>query len=1032
MRRVSLFIVFAIVLGLGIAGAQNLQPMMSGIVPVVAHTPGENGTYWTTSLYVTQVSGVDPAKLVLTILNPSGPSWTKTLTLPGAKGTLAVDDVVKAVDPSIPDGKYVLSWWCSHDAVVSTRTFTSGSQGTYGQGVGSAAPGTGLFTGGRVVLPAPMDEGGHRVAVGVANSASKPETFEIESVDAGGNAVASWTRTVGPGAVDQLPANAGMAGPGSVQITCVSGCDGDAFAYASVVVNDSNDAYFMFAGAPAQTTAYPPVKTVRDDKGVWTIMGGSFYDVFKAMGYAVATDRLWQAELFRRSARGTMAEVFGQDFLSNDIFMRTIGYTEAELQQQFAKLDDDSKTAIQAYVDGFNQRIAEVRADPSLLPFEFKAVGGQLGFNFMPADWTVTDVLDWLALMQRNFDPEALSTGQIDNAMLLQALVATYGPLGQAMFADLRWINDPAAQTYIPAPAGGQQTHTAAMKRVPAVDPSALPPLRLADQDLRNRLGRITSNLKRVNARIKMGSYAWVVSGKKTASGHPIIYSGPQMGFSVPAIILEGAILGGGLEVSGMTAAGIPGIIIGRTPHHAWSMQVGHAHTLDYYFEPPQAVHLDRLETIHVAGAADVTIPVFKTSHGPVIEPIPYDPQNPPPVIISWDYAQRNVEFGTVGAFLQLARATSMQEFGEGIDRVAVSQHFCYADRNGNIAYWMSGFNPVRPGGVDPRFPLIGDGTQEWPQPVTYLPRPHDENTAQGWYGGWNNKAEVSYPNSPNNLFYNMGPFHRAHVIKDYLDTHDNLTFEQVRDLAINIATTDSLFATRGGAGGNPWKFLKDTFTAAVQANPTPSRTEALALLDNFDGHFVAGGPSQWVSGLFRSDAWVLQDAWIREVIRLTFEDEFAKAGLNYADEQPLGLLLNVLLHELAGPNASLPTLYDWFQDQSGSGKPTTADGIIVQALDNVLAQLGPRPWGKARGFIRFKHDILGEVHATPYANRSTYAHVVEFGPSGPVRIESMFPLGESGTILMDQFGAPKYDPNFFSMAPVFDAFAPRPFPLFK
>ena len=80
------------------------------------------------------------------------------------------------------------------------------------------------------------------------------------------------------------------------------------------------------------------------------------------------------------------------------------------------------------------------------------------------------------------------------------------------------------------------------------------------------------------------------------------------------------------MQISGMTVAGIPGIIIGRTPHHAWSMQVGHAHTVDYYIEDAGDVTGPRCETIHVAGAADVVIPVFHTAHGPVVNPMPYNP----------------------------------------------------------------------------------------------------------------------------------------------------------------------------------------------------------------------------------------------------------------------------------------------------------------------------------------------------------------------------------------------------------------------
>jgi penicillin amidase len=102
-----------------------------------------------------------------------------------------------------------------------------------------------------------------------------------------------------------------------------------------------------------------------------------------------------------------------------------------------------------------------------------------------------------------------------------------------------------------------------------------------------------------------------------------------------------------------------------------------------------------------------------------------------------------------------------------------------------------------------------------------------------------------------------------------------------------------------------------------------------------------------------------------------------------------------------------------------------------LTALDNVLAALGARPWGMPRTDIVYSHDLLGEVWRTPFSNRSTYAHVVELGPSGPIRIESMFPLGESGTILMGENLNPVFDEHFFSMTPEFDGFAPRNFPRF-
>ena len=425
---------------------------------------------------------------------------------------------------------------------------------------------------------------------------------------------------------------------------------------------------------------YRPVKTVRDGKGVWFISGGSLGDVMESMGYAVATDRLWQMETYRRSARGRLAEVFGSPQLSTDILMRTFGYSDQELFDGFDALSREEQIIVESYVEGINKRIDEIKANPTLLPFEFLVLG------FTPAYWDEADVLAWMALLLRQFDCEAFKTGQIDN-------LALYQQLGMAKFNDLRWVNDPEALTYIPSAAP-----MAMMKAAPEIaapEAAAPAPVITADfetaaEEITGRMNNAMENLKKINAFVKMGSYAWVVSGNKTAHHKPIIYSGPQMGFTVPSITIEGSIRGGGVNISGMSVPGIPGIIIGRTPHHAWSMQVGHAHTVDYYLESPGNLLPARMEIIHVRGEADVQLPVVRSTRGPIINQTP---------LISWKYAHWGYEFQSVGAILALARAKSMDDFGKGIEGVAVSQHFCYADKDGNIAYWMSGRDPVRPAG---------------------------------------------------------------------------------------------------------------------------------------------------------------------------------------------------------------------------------------------------------------------------------------------------------------------------------------------
>ncbi len=291
--------------------------------------------------------------------------------------------------------------------------------------------------------------------------------------------------------------------------------------------------FLSFMAGCSSDSSFEPVTTVetsRDEKGVWFITGtedATLYNIFEAQGYAVAADRLWQAETFRRRAQGRLAEVFGTDFLQSDVYMRITGYSQIELQAGFDALNADTRTMIEAYVAGFNRRIAEVRADSALLPFEFKAL------NFSPEDWKTKDILAWGATMLRSFDPEGgpfYAAGQIDNAALAGQLTAAFGTVqGMAMFNDLRWVNDPQAQTYIHGNEILTANSSTAEKK--QAEKKVTADFRQISDQMREMGSVIAQSLKKINADVKMGSYAWVVAGNRTESGNPILYSGPQMEF---------------------------------------------------------------------------------------------------------------------------------------------------------------------------------------------------------------------------------------------------------------------------------------------------------------------------------------------------------------------------------------------------------------------------------------------------------------------------------------------------------------------
>jgi penicillin amidase len=887
--------------------------------------------------------------------------------------------------------------------------------------------------------------------------------------------------------------------------------------FKEVVTLGSIFVLLFFQSSLAQSSGNPDIDIVRDEMGVWYLRApdnASLYDIYFQVGYQVATDRLWQMELYNRAATGKLAELLGQIYLENDVFIRTLGYSELELAAGFESLDKESKGIIQGYIDGINKRIDYVVNNRSQMPMEYVVFGEIAGYELLPAKWTPTDLLAWTVMLQRQFDPEALEMnhGQLENIQLLGRLMALYPTdisamlgqipgttlVGQVMFHDLRWSEDPDAQTYIlEEDVPDEWKPSTKRKRQVSVSLAQLPDYSHAINQLQNFRRKVKDNLERINAYVRMGSYAWVVGPEKTKDGKPIIYAGPQMGFDAPSICFECSIQGGGINVSGMMIPGIPGVFIGRTPHHAWSMQVGHAHSTDFYFDfDSSKAILDRFESIAIAGGSSITISVFKIDGRPVLRPSPFNPQTYVPSqtnpLVSWRYANIGHEFNMVSAMLDLARSQSIEEFGQGIEKMAFSQHFCYADKDGNIAYWMSGRDPVRPDdflGLSYQLPqgvIPGVPQMDWNDNIL-KPRSHLVNPSRHYFAGWNNKSHPYYSGSPNNINYFTGPFHRSHVIYDYLDSHNDLTYENIRDLAIRIATTESI-----GKAGNPWPFVKDIFSGAVLSNPSSERQEALSILDEWDGHFVDGGKSNWASGKDRSDGWMLMDTWIKKVIEKTFSpylnvlsktDESnseSDVELLFGNEYQRRLL-NVIIRSFKGR-----CNYDWFNNIMMSPLPESAQAmqskafrIIVEALDESISELGERPWGiNKRGTIKINHSVVTNLKSNvisqiinmpdspirsylldllsssnlweiPFANRSTYAQCVEFSSGGPTRIESFFPMGQSAYIdrqfLYGMINDPQfkiflsphltdfYHKHFFDMSiKYFDNFEHRPFPLFE
>ncbi len=115
------------------------------------------------------------------------------------------------------------------------------------------------------------------------------------------------------------------------------------------------------------------VEILRDQWGVNHIYANNQHDLFFAQGYCAAKDRLFQFEIWRRQATGTLAEILGARELKRDIGARLFAY-RGDMQTELQHYHPQGEEIINAYVDGVNAYINYILAKPDLLPVEFKVL----------------------------------------------------------------------------------------------------------------------------------------------------------------------------------------------------------------------------------------------------------------------------------------------------------------------------------------------------------------------------------------------------------------------------------------------------------------------------------------------------------------------------------------------------------------------------------------------------------------------------------------------------------------------------------
>ena len=474
------------------------------------------------------------------------------------------------------------------------------------------------------------------------------------------------------------------------------------------------------------------VEIITDQWGVPHIYAQTEHDLFFAQGFYAARDRTFQFELWRRQATGTVAEILGERELDRDRGARLFRF-RGDMEKEMAHYHPRGKQIITAFVAGVNAWIAQTQAKPDLLPLEFKLLG------IKPGLWTPEIVISRHQGLLENV------TDELKNAQAIALL-------GADKLKELHWFHpkEPDLRLDPKIPVALFQQDVLKLYK------AFREPLKFQPEDLigavRNPNQKDYSNLAALEAQeyleaqadrsSNVGSNNWIVSGKLSQSGFPMLANDPHRAISTPSLRYMTHLVGPGWNVIGGGEPVIPGVSIGHNEYGAWGLTIfaTDAEDLYVYETHPSNPNLYKVgtewrsmriikDTIRVKGKAPVIVELKYTHHGPVV----YEDRT-----LKTACAVRCAWLEVGGApylaSLRMGQAKNWEEFRLACRYSHIpAENMIWADRAGNIGWQAVGISPIRRqhSGL---VPIPGDGRYEWDGYLPILERPSMLNPDQGFW----------------------------------------------------------------------------------------------------------------------------------------------------------------------------------------------------------------------------------------------------------------------------------------------------------
>ncbi len=636
-----------------------------------------------------------------------------------------------------------------------------------------------------------------------------------------------------------------------------------------------------------------PVRITRDADDVPLIRAQDVADAAFGLGFVHAEERLFQMELMRRTGAGRLAEIFGAKALLIDREMRVLGlYRAAEAEIPY--LSARTRQVLAAYTAGVN---AGIRARRTLPP-------AFLLLRFSPAPWRIADSLVWGKLMALLLEGDY--RGELVRAQLLKSIPP----------ADLAVLYPHYPKNALTTLARMRPLYRRlALARLYAALPALAGPLRASNN--------------------------WVVDGRHSASGKPLLANDPHLGFAAPGVWFLARLKTPAHDIAGATAPGIPFIVIGHNERIAWGFTDTGSDVEDLYIEKIDPADPSRYLTpagsapfrvrhavIQVKGAAPVALTIRATRHGPVVSDVLPSGTAAPGTVLALATTFLRPGDRTADALFGLDRARDWQSFRAALTNfVGPQQNIVYADRSGTIGFIAPALVPIRKEG-DGWLPEPGwSGKYDWTGFIPFAALPQATNPPSGRFVSANNKiVPASYPYF---LGHDWDLPDRAERIAALLDR----TPIQTPAASARIeADTYSLMAAR----------LVPLMTG-IAPTTAPERA-ALARLRRWNFHMDRSKVAP-----------LLFIAWLRQFSRMVLYGRFGQAIAPY-----WGLRPRVM-------ETVLTTRTDWCSDAKTSGAGCAAR--LKTALDRALAGLA-RAYGSDMAGWRW-----GRAHIAVFAS-PLWSHV--------------------------------------------------------